>query len=231
MSQLAGEDRAIYVHQIFGSIAKRYTLMNRLMTAGQDAVWRRRTIQLARLAPEGRLLDLGTGTGDLGREALRQQPGIRLAAVDFSREMMLAGQRISHLPWINADALCLPFPDQVFDAVVSGFLLRNVGDLDRALNEQHRILKNGGWIVILETTRPQAGLLTPLVWIHMHLTIPWLGGLITGEPAAYRYLPASSEAFMDTQTLAHRLGSSGFQEVQFQRLMFGTIAIHWARKK
>ena len=230
MSQLTGDERARYVHNVFGGIAGRYNLMNRLMTAGQDIRWRRETIGRLGLRLGERLLDLGAGTGDLGREALRQQPGIRLVAADFSLAMMLAGQASAALPWLNADALHLPFPDGSFDAVVSGFLLRNVGNLSAALQEQYRILKPDGRMLILETTRLQHGLFSPLVRFHMHVLIPWIGGLVSGDQEAYRYLPASSEAFLSAEELAGRMVSTGFLKVGFCRRMFGTIAIHWGRK-
>jgi demethylmenaquinone methyltransferase/2-methoxy-6-polyprenyl-1,4-benzoquinol methylase len=230
MSQLTGEERAGYVHDTFNRIARRYDLMNRLMTAGQDLRWRREAIRRLRLSPGERLLDLGTGTGDLGREALRQQPQIRLVAADFTLGMMLAGQTVGHLPWLNADALRLPFPDASFDAVVSGFLMRNVGDLDSALREQVRLLKPGGRMVILETTRPPRSLFTPLVWLHMHLVIPLVGRLVSGDREAYRYLPASSEAFLTAEELVARMASAGFRNIGFHRRMFGTVAIHWGGK-
>jgi demethylmenaquinone methyltransferase / 2-methoxy-6-polyprenyl-1,4-benzoquinol methylase len=231
MSNLTSEERARYVHNVFGGIARRYNLMNRLMTAGQDLRWRRETVRRLRLTPGERLLDLGAGTGDLGREALRQQPAVRLVAADFSLEMLLAGREAGRLPWLNADALHLPFPGQSFEAVVSGFLMRNVGNLTAALAEQLRILKPGGRILILETTRPHPGIFSPFVWLHMHLIIPLVGGLVSGNREAYRYLPASSEAFLDAETLASRMASAGFHEVGFQRRMFGTIAIHWGNKE
>jgi demethylmenaquinone methyltransferase/2-methoxy-6-polyprenyl-1,4-benzoquinol methylase len=230
MSQLTGQERAGYVHDTFNRIARRYDLMNRLMTAGQDLRWRREAIRRLRLSPGERLLDLGTGTGDLGREALRQQPRIRLVAADFTLGMMLAGQAAGNLPWLNADALRLPFVDASFEAVVSGFLMRNVGDLDSALREQVRLLKPGGRMVILETTRPPRSLFTPLVWLHMHLVIPLVGRLVSGDREAYRYLPASSEAFLTAEELAASMASTGFRNVGFHRRMFGTVAIHWGVK-
>ena len=230
MSQLTGDERARYVHTVFGRIAKRYNLMNRLMTAGQDVRWRQEAVRRLRLAPGNTLLDLGAGTGDLGRLALRQQPDIRLVAADFSLEMMLAGKTSGPLPWLNADALHLPFPDATFEAVVSGFLMRNVGDLDSALQEQVRVLKPGGRIAILETTRPHAGIFTSLVRVHMRLVIPWIGGLVSGDREAYRYLPTSSESFLSAEELAERMASAGFCKVGFRRRMAGTIAIHWGEK-
>jgi demethylmenaquinone methyltransferase/2-methoxy-6-polyprenyl-1,4-benzoquinol methylase len=230
MSQLTGEERARYVHTVFGRVARRYNLMNRLMTAGQDIRWRREVIQRLQLKPGERLLDLGAGTGDLGREALRQQPGIHLVAADFSLEMMLAGREAGALPWLNADALRLPFPDKSFEAVVSGFLMRNVGGLDAALREQQRVLKPGGRMLILETTRPLSGIFSPFVKFHMRFIIPWIGALISGNREAYRYLPDSSEAFLSAEELAGRMAAAGFQKVGFQRRMAGTIAIHWGEK-
>jgi len=228
MSQLTGDPRARYVHDTFRRIAKSYDRMNRLMTAGQDVRWRREAVRRLRLAPGERLLDLGTGTGDLGWEALRQQPAAQLAAADFSLEMLRAGR--GPLPRLCADALHLPFADGGFDAAISGFLLRNVADLDACLREQFRLLKPGGRIVILETTRPRAGLFTPFVRFHMDVVIPFVGGLVSGDREAYRYLPASSEAFLPAEELAVRLQAAGFRRVAYRRLMFGTIAIHWGEK-
>ncbi len=230
MSQLTGDERASYVHNVFTSIAKRYNLMNQLMTAGQDIRWRREAVQRLKLSPGDLLLDLGAGTGDLGREALHQQPAIHLVAADFNLEMMRAGQTSGSLPWINADALQIPFPDRSFDAVVSGFLMRNVGDLNGALIEQYRILKPGGRIIILETTRPRLSFFTPFVWIHMHFVIPLIGRLVSGNGEAYHYLPASSESFLDAEELAGRMVSAGFIKVGYRRRMAGTIAIHWGGK-
>ena len=230
MSNLTSEERARYVHNVFGGIARRYNLMNRLMTAGQDIRWRREAIRRLGLRPGERLLDLGAGTGDLGREALRQRPDIHLVAADFSLEMMLAGQASGQLPWLNADALQLPCADGSFEAVVSGFLMRNVGNLEAALKEQYRILKPGGRMLILETTRPGSGILSPFVRFHMRYFIPWIGSLVSGNREAYRYLPDSSESFLSAEELAGRMALAGFQNVGFQRRMAGTIAIHWWEK-
>ena len=230
MTQLTGKERASYVQNMFTKIAKRYDLMNRLMTGGQDIRWRKRVIELARLNSGSTLLDLGTGTGDLAREALAQFPRANVIAADFTLEMMRVGKQNGALNFSTADALHLPFNNSSFDAVVSGFLMRNVIDLQKALQEQYRILKKGGRIVILDTTRPKQNILSPFIWLHMHVVIPALGGLLTGVKDAYRYLPETTEGFVTAEEMASHMASVGFRKIGYQRFMFGTIAIHWGEK-
>lgn len=237
MTHLTGKERGEYVQDMFTRIAHRYDLMNRLMTAGQDVRWRKQVIELAKLKSNSRLLDLGAGTGDLAREALARQPEAKVVAADFTLEMMRVGQRQAlqgklngSLPWSAADALNLPFGDKIFDAVVSGFLMRNVGDIQQALKEQYRTLKPGGRIVILDTTKPRRNLFSPLIWLHMHVVIPLLGGLISGFKDAYNYLPDSTEGFVSAEEMTVRMAAVGFKKINFERLMFGTIAIHWGEK-
>ena len=238
MTHLTGSERAQYVQEMFSRIASNYDLMNRLMTFGQDALWRKEVIRRANLpAQKNLLLDLGGGTGDLGFEALRQNPATCPIEADFTFEMLCVGQQrapstnpLTPNAWTAADALNLSFPANTFDAVVSGFLLRNVIDVHQALKEQFRVLKPGGRIVILDTTRPRQNILTPLVRFHMHTIIPLLGRLISGENDAYEYLPDSSEAFLFAEDLAAKIVTTGFDEVAFRRLNFGTIAIHWGIK-
>ncbi len=225
-------ERARYVQGMFARIAGRYDLMNRLMTAGQDQSWRRDAVRRLELPAGGRLLDLGAGTGDLAREAQRQYPSARVTAGDFTVEMMRVGRERYGKPrdWSATDALYLPFPDESFDGIVSGYLLRNVTDLKKALAEQYRVLKPGGRVAALDTTRPLPSPLTPLIRIHMRYVIPALGALLTGQKDAYTYLPETSEAFLTAEELAARMEQAGFREVGFERRMIGTMAIHWGRK-
>ncbi len=132
--------------------------------------------------------------------------------------------------WTTADALRLPFPSGSFDAVVSGFLMRNVSDVRFSLQEQYRLLKRGGRIVILDTTPPAESPWLPLIQFHLHTVIPTLGKLISGQAEAYQYLPDSTEAFLHPEQMAMRLVETGFRKVAFQLKMFGTVAIHWGEK-
>lgn len=236
MTHLTGTARAQYVQSMFTRIAGKYDLMNRLMTVGQDIHWRKILLEIAAIPPNGKLLDLGAGTGDIAAQALSNDPTILSVGGDFTLEMMRVGRADSANPnrraihFAGTDALNLPFPDNVFDAVTSGYLMRNVIDLSRAWAEQYRVLKPGGRVVCLDTTPPPKNLLYPFINFHLHVVIPTLGRLIAGASDAYTYLPDTTENFLPAEKLAERMAEAGFKGVGFKRLMFGTMAIHWGTK-
>jgi demethylmenaquinone methyltransferase/2-methoxy-6-polyprenyl-1,4-benzoquinol methylase len=219
---------------MFARIAGQYDLMNRLMTGGQDTRWRRHVIQQAHLPAGGRLLDIATGTGDIAQEGLEQQPGIQAVGGDFTIEMMQVGQqnpRRQSIQWTAADTLALPFPDDTFDAVTSGFLMGNVIDVPGAFREQMRVTRPRGRVVVLESSPPKKNLLRPFILAHLNFVIPTLGRLISGNGDAYRYLPDSTQQFKDPDTLAAIMGKVGLTGVSYKLFMFGTIAIHVGGKQ
>jgi len=232
MSDTAPPDVAdVTVRQMFDAISPRYNLMNRLMTLGQDRRWRRRVVQLARLAPGGRLLDLGAGTGDIAITAESAHPDLALVvAADFSRCMMRRAPAGATISWCQVNALDLPFADESFDAVTSGYLARNVGRtaLLRLFQEQRRVLRRDGRVVCLDTTPPPPGLLSPLVRLHLRRIIPLLGRVVTGHPGAYRYLPQTTQGFVSPRELTEAMQRAGLRDVVFETRMLGTQAIHSA---
>ena len=233
MAHLTGEARAKYVQNMFARIAVRYDLMNRMMTGGQDIRWRRYVIQRAGLPPSGRLLDIATGTGDIALEGLHQRPHLQAVGGDFTIEMMQVGQQMATrqgIQWTGCDTLALPFPDNTFHAVTSGFLMRNVINVEKAFREQLRVTRPGGRVVVLESSPPKENWLRPFILIHLNHIIPTLGRLLTGEADAYRYLPDSTQQFQDPISLARTMEKIGFVHVEYRLFMFGTIAVHIGQK-
>lgn len=230
----ANDSRSQDVRAMFAQIASKYDLMNRLMTFGQDGRWRKWVVRLADLPPGGSLLDVGSGTGELARYATLISKDSISVSVDFTPEMIRVGKKLpggESLLWSEADALSLPFCDNTFDSVVSGFFLRNVSDVKAALTEQLRVLKPGGRMVALDTTRLTRSAVYPLAKAYMHYIVPLLGHLITGHKGAYKYLPVSTDRFLKAEVLVALMAAVGFVEICFQRMMFGTVAIHWGRKR
>lgn len=227
--------KARRVERMFSRIVRRYDLMNSLMTGGRDRSWRQLAVERAQ--PEGGLaLDIGTGTGELALELLRR--GARAAVgVDFSSEMLATARakveargtgRTPH--FLVGDALCLPFPESSFDVVISGFVVRNLADLKGGFREMRRVLRPGGRVVCLELTHPQPGAFARLFRFYFYRLVPLLGGVVTRDFEAYRYLPNSLSAFPAADDLAHIMTEAGLREVDYRLLASGTVAVHRGRR-
>ena len=233
MKQLRQSQERPDVRTMFDRVAGHYDLLNRMITFGFDATWRRRVIEEADLSPGGRLLDVGAGTGDMALTAHKKEPTARITAADFSYGMMKKGRSRpggNQIPWCCADALALPFADGTFDAVTSGYLIRNVVNPHRAFQEQLRVLKPGGRVVCLETSPPKQNLLRPLIALHLKVTIPFLGRLVGGNQAAYTYLPDTTRNFMSPHEMVTTMREAGFESIGYELLMFGTMTIHSGRR-
>lgn len=231
------DEKPIYVNQMFATIAGRYDTMNRIMTGGQDQRWRRLVVEACRLPRGGHLLDVATGTGDIGFEAMRLRPDVVVTGVDFTHEMLRVGQdkayrdglvdvHGSRLRFADADALSLPFDDDAFDAAVSGFMMRNVTNIARAFAEQRRVVRPGGRVVCLEITRPSLPLWRDLFRFYFFRVVPWIGGTVSGQRRAYTYLPQSTVAFPRPAALQGIMESVGLRQVTYRTLMLDTVALH-----
>jgi demethylmenaquinone methyltransferase / 2-methoxy-6-polyprenyl-1,4-benzoquinol methylase len=216
------------IRNMFGQIAKKYNIMNRLITFGQDQVWCRYVIRKAQLPVyRGRMLDIGTGTGSIAVKAKHTHQSLFVVAADFSIDMMLIGRANNkEIAWCGSDALELPFPDKTFDAVTSGYLVRNVSDLLCSFKEQVRVVRHGGKVVCLETSPANKSWFQTFARFYMNFVIPCLGSLISGHRNAYTYLPASSQAFKNHEQLAQIMRRAGLANVSYKKFMFGNIGVH-----
>jgi demethylmenaquinone methyltransferase/2-methoxy-6-polyprenyl-1,4-benzoquinol methylase len=225
-------DKRAYVRAMFSDIAPRYDLLNHLLSFNVDRRWRRRAIRALdwQRAPSGLYLDLCAGTLDVAT-ALARQPGFtgRVVGADFAEPMLRAGQsKVAALAVsaVAADALTLPLGTATCAGAIVAFGVRNLADLDAGLREVHRVLEPGARYVILEFTTPRSAIVRAAYHFYFHQVLPRLGGLISGNRGAYRYLPESVAHFPAEPELADRMRRAGFHDVTWESLTFGVAAIH-----
>ena len=228
-ASLTGAEKARYVRGMFSRIAARYDLMNVIMSFGQDEFWRRYTVRQARPKPGGLALDVATGTGKIAQRLARA--GARAVGIDFAVGMMAQGRSDGvglkePVYFAGADALRLPFADDTFDCVTTGFAMRNVTDVGAAFKEMRRVVKPGGRVVCLEVGRPKWAPARMFHAFHTRKMLPFLGGIVTGDSDAYAYLPSSMRAFPPPEELAHIMRAAGLRNVRFRQLTFGAVAVH-----
>jgi demethylmenaquinone methyltransferase/2-methoxy-6-polyprenyl-1,4-benzoquinol methylase len=212
------------VEAMFDRIASVYDLMNSVMTAGMHQRWRERAVDVARVGPGTRALDVATGTGDLAIALAAR--GADVVGVDFAEKMLdIARHKAPAIEFRTGNALALDFPDDEFDAATVGFGARNFDDLRRGIAEMARVVKPGGRVVILEITTPQK---PPLSWFFNvwfdHL-VPLIGRA-AGDPDAYEYLPNSVKRFPEPSDLGGRMAAAGMTDVRWILTAGGIIAIH-----
>src|SRR4051794_40056530 len=218
---------------MFSRIARRYDLMNVLMSFGQDAAWRRYTVRQARPPRGGLALDVATGTGRIAEEITRR--GACAVGIDLTPGMMLQGRadgvgRGKPLYFAGADALRLPFRENTFNCVTTGFAMRNVTDIEAAFREMRRVVKPGGRVVCLEVGRPSMAITRIFHGIYTHRIVPLLGRLVVGDADAYTYLPSSMSKFPPPDELAGIMRAAGLRDVRYRQLTFGAVAIHTGTK-
>ncbi|MCY3963491.1 MAG: ubiquinone/menaquinone biosynthesis methyltransferase [Acidobacteria bacterium] len=224
---------------MFDRIAARYDLLNRLISLGWDRRWRR--IAAEAVALDGgtrrppRVLDVASGTGDLAIEIARRYPGAAIHGIDASRGMTEIGRRKvdqagfgDRITLDAGDALELPFADHSFDAVTIAFGIRNIPDRSRALREMARVTRPGGRVAILEAGEPSAGLTGALARFHIHVIVPFVGGLLAGAEE-YRYLERSIRAFPPVPEFVCTMAAAGLEEVETRSLTFGVCSLFLGR--
>lgn len=217
------------IRDLFTRIAGHYDRVNRLLSLGQDNRWRGLALAAAEVPEGGTLLDVATGTGDMALLARTLLPGVRVVGTDLTPAMLSEARRKQGrrvIPWIASDGLALAFSDNTFDAVTSGFMMRNVPDIEQAFAEQVRVVRPGGRVVCLEMTWPSRFPMRWLFGIYFFGLAPLLGGLTAGAWAPYQYLPRSVKGFVSPAALAEMMAQVGLQAVTWQMMMGGTVALH-----
>lgn len=227
-------DKADRVKAVFDSVAPNYDLMNDLMSGGLHRLWKRFALGRTGLRPGDTALDVAGGTGDLSLGMARQVGDSGLVLhTDINREMLEAGRRrlvdanlFARVRTLQADAEHLPFADESFHCVTIGFGLRNCTDKPAALREMSRVLRPGGRLLVLEFSKPAIRLIEPLYGLYSFRILPWLGELIAGDAASYRYLAESIRMHPDQESLRGLMAAAGLEDVRYHNLSGGIVALH-----
>jgi demethylmenaquinone methyltransferase/2-methoxy-6-polyprenyl-1,4-benzoquinol methylase len=220
---------------MFGRIAPRYDTGNRILSVGFDQGWRRRLVERAAIFRPKKVLDLATGSGDVAFAlALGLPPETSVLGMDFCEPMLVEAaakrraapdNRFANLEFAPGDGLNIPLPTASFDLVTISFGLRNMADRGRCLQEMRRVLRSGGLLLVLEFSQPAAWV-RPFYFFYLKHLLPRIGGWITGDAAAYRYLNESIEKFPGRAALEAELSAAGFTSVSSEGLTGGTVALH-----
>jgi demethylmenaquinone methyltransferase / 2-methoxy-6-polyprenyl-1,4-benzoquinol methylase len=229
-------DRA--VQNMFDRISGRYDLLNRVISFRLDARWRHQVIRTALTTTEPRILDIGTGTGDLVFDAAKAAKGTgKFVGLDFSLQMLRLAcakrEKASHgasAVFVMGSAMVVPFKKNTFDGAMSAFVLRNVSDLALLFAEAHRVLKPGGKFVSLDMFPPSASWFSPFYSIYFHCLMPRIGALLAHDRAAYRYLSDSVRQFLPPEKVAAMIEQAGFEQVTVRKFLSGAVCMHTADK-
>lgn len=229
--EVSPEEKTQLVGRVFSSVAKRYDLMNDLMSLGIHRAWKRHFVATCGIRAGQTLLDLAGGTGDIAR--LARARGAEVVVADINHDMLATGRSrmdnlglVQGLDWLQANAEALPFADRHFDHVTIAFGLRNVTWRDRALAEMQRVLKPGGRVHILEFSKVGLPALAKIYDAWSFQVLPRLGARIAGDAESYQYLAESIRRFPDQATLAEQMREAGFERVSWSNLSAGICAIH-----
>ena len=217
------------IRRMFGSLARRYDLLNRVLSLSLDRRWRKAVVQELEPQAGHRALDLCCGTADLALELLAV--GLEVVGADFSHEMLVqANRKAPTLPLVEADALNLSFPDASFDLVTIAFGLRNLADYGAGLREFRRVLRPGGRLAVLEFSVPTAAAFRRVYHLYLKRLVPAVGSALSRRHGAYRYLADTVQAFPDQKELGRLIEDSGFGPTRWVNLTGGIAALHLASK-
>jgi len=232
--QVGWNEKVRRVGAVFDSVAGKYDVMNDVMSLGIHRLWKRFAIELSGVRKGSRVLDLAGGTGDLaarlarivGAEGEVVLADINAAMLEHGRARLLNEGIAGNVRFVQANAECLPFPDNYFDCITIAFGLRNVTDKDSALSSMYRVLKPGGRLLVLEFSKPTLPGLAPLYDLYSFKLLPLMGKLIANDAESYKYLAESIRMHPDQNTLRAMMETAGFEDCSYHNLSGGIVALH-----
>jgi ubiquinone/menaquinone biosynthesis methyltransferase len=234
----SSQTKRTYVRQLFATIADRYDLITAVLSYGQDAKWKARLVSLADVRKGERALDLAAGTGDIAFAVAAR--GAKTIGLDITHRMLQLAHRRqgyggqapkeNHVDLITGDMTSLPFRSSSFDLVTTGYGLRNVPDLNMAIDEIARVLKPGGRLLSLDFNRPGNALVRSVYLAYLTVVGSTLGWILHRDPDTYRYIPASIRRYPGARGVADRLAARGFDHVTVIPLLFGLMSLHLAER-
>lgn len=232
--QVAAEQKASMVADVFHSVAGKYDIMNDLMSMGIHRLWKRFTIDCSGVRAGQKVLDLAGGTGDLAAKFSRMvgDKG-QVVLADINNAMLTVGRQklrdlgiVGNIDYVQANAEALPFPDNTFDLITIAFGLRNVTDKDKALASMLRVLKPGGRLLVLEFSKPESELLSKVYDLYSFHLLPRMGQLVANDKDSYQYLAESIRMHPDQETLKTMMEQAGFEQTSYYNLTGGIVALH-----
>ena len=223
------------IQNIFSNVSNKYDLMNDLMSFGMHRLWKRRFVEIMNIQKNDKIIDVGSGTGDLVKIISSTYQNVFITSVDLNTEMLKLNKKRNKknnnkIKWINCNAEKLPFKNDSFDKYATAFCIRNITFINQALNEALRILKPGGTFYCLEFSSPQLDLLSKIYKLYKKNIIPNLGNIITKNQQAYIYLEESIDKFPNQDIFETNLKASGFVNTQYINLFNGIVSIHIGNK-
>lgn len=226
---MSGQDPQ-FVKEAFAKIADRYVVTNHVISLGTDILWRKKVGRLVREWKPENVLDVATGTGDLALEIQRKCPEAKVLGTDFCPEMLAHATKSGVMETQVADAMNLPFEDGEFDVVTVAFGLRNMANWEAALREMRRVIRPGGYLLVLDFSQP-CGIFKRPYAFYLNKVLPRIAGLLTGEGGAYRYLAGSIGEFPYGERMTALFKKAGFAEANADPLSGGIATIYVGRQK